>query len=59
MLTGTPLENRLEELMSIVEFVVQRDAQTGEPYLRILMPAPDVLDRALGSIAALLDQFRR
>jgi hypothetical protein len=39
--------------------LVQRDARTGEPYLRIPMPAPDVLDRALGSIAALLDQFRR
>jgi superfamily II DNA or RNA helicase len=39
--------------------LVHRDAQTGERYLRVPMPAPDVLDRALGSIAALLDQFRR
>ena len=39
--------------------LVHRDAQTGGRYLRIPMPAPDVLDRALGSIAALLDQFRR
>jgi superfamily II DNA or RNA helicase len=38
---------------------VQRDPQTGQQYLRLPMPSPDVLDRALDTIATVLDQFRR
>jgi superfamily II DNA or RNA helicase len=38
---------------------VQRDPQTGEQYLRLPMPSPDVLDRALSTIATVLDRFRQ
>ena len=38
---------------------VQRDPQTGQDYLKIPMPSPEVLDRALQSIGTLLDRFRR
>jgi hypothetical protein len=38
---------------------VHRDPQTGEDYLRIRAPSPEVLDRALQTIATLLDRFRR
>jgi superfamily II DNA or RNA helicase len=39
--------------------VVERDAQTGRAFLRIPMPDPDVLDRALHAIGLLLDRGRR
>lgn len=38
---------------------VQRDPQTGEDYVRIPVPSPDVLDGALRTIGTLLDRFRR
>jgi len=38
---------------------VQRDPQTGQNYLKIPVPGPEVLDRALQTIGNLLDQFRR
>lgn len=38
--------------------VVHRDPQTGEDYLRIPVPSPEVLDQALQTIGALLDRFR-
>ncbi len=38
---------------------VQRDPQTGQTYLKIPVPSPEVLDRALQTIGNLLDQFRR
>ena len=38
---------------------VARDDRTGENYLRIPMPTPEVLDRALGAIGALLERFKR
>jgi superfamily II DNA/RNA helicase len=38
---------------------VQRDPQTGQNYLKIPVPSPEVLDRALQTIGNLLDQFRR
>jgi superfamily II DNA or RNA helicase len=38
---------------------VERDPQTGRDYLKIPMPSPDVLDRALQTIGTLLDRFRR
>ena len=38
---------------------VARDQSTGESYLRIPMPAPETLDRALGAIGALLERFKR
>ena len=37
---------------------VHRDPQTGEDYLRIPVPSPDVLDHVLQTIGALLDRFR-
>ncbi len=37
---------------------VQRDPQTGEDYLRIPVPSPEVLDRVLQTIGALVDRFR-
>ena len=38
---------------------VHRDPQTGEDYLRLPVPGPDVLERALQTIGTLLDRFRR
>ncbi len=38
---------------------VERDPRTGRDYLKIPMPGPDVLNRALQAIATLLDQSRR
>ncbi len=38
---------------------VQRDPQTGQNYLRLPVPSPEVLDRALQTIGSLLDRFRR
>jgi superfamily II DNA or RNA helicase len=37
---------------------VHRDPQTGEDYLRIPAPSPEVLDRVLQTIGALVDRFR-
>jgi len=39
--------------------LVHRDPQTGETFLRLPMPSPEVLDRALGAISTVLAQFRR
>jgi superfamily II DNA or RNA helicase len=36
---------------------VERDPQTGRDYLKIPMPGPDVLDRALQAIGSLLNRF--
>jgi superfamily II DNA or RNA helicase len=37
---------------------VHRDPQTGEDYLRIALPSPEVLDHVLHRIGALVDRFR-
>ncbi len=37
---------------------VHRDAKTGESYMKIPMPSPEVLDRALSAIGQLLEQYR-
>lgn len=37
---------------------VHRDPQTGEDYLRIPVPSPEVLDDVLQTIGALVDRFR-
>ena len=39
--------------------VVHRDTQTGQDYLKIPVPSPEVLDRALDTIGSLLNRFRR
>ncbi|MEY2616700.1 MAG: hypothetical protein QOH78_2473, partial [Verrucomicrobiota bacterium] len=38
---------------------VRRDERTGESYLRFPIPSQEVLDRALGAVAALLEGFRK
>jgi hypothetical protein len=38
---------------------IRRDASTGESYLRIPMPATEVLDQALRTLSTLLDSLRR
>ncbi len=38
---------------------VHRDPETGQTYLRLPVPSPEVLDRALAGIGQLLDAFRR
>jgi len=38
---------------------VHRDPQTGEDYLRIPMPSPQVVDQVLRTIGTLVDRFRR
>lgn len=39
--------------------LVSRDPQTGESYLKLPLPAPEVLDRALEAFSTLLESFRR
>jgi len=40
-------------------FETVRDKRTGESYLKIRMPAPDVVDRVVQSLQALLENFQR
>ena len=49
----TPGDGRTEGLR-----FVHRDPQTGEDYLRIPVPSPEVLDHVLQTIGALVDRFR-
>lgn len=42
-----------------IDSFVDRDERTGENFLRIPMPKPEMLDKALGAIGALLERFRR
>jgi superfamily II DNA or RNA helicase len=39
--------------------MVGRDEQTGEAYLKVPLPAPEVLDQALEAVSALLQNLRR
>jgi superfamily II DNA or RNA helicase len=39
--------------------LVHRDPETGQDYMKIPVPGPEMVDQALGAIAALLDRFRR
>lgn len=50
----TPPEQRPQGLS-----FVQRDPSTGQDYLRIPVPGPEVLDRALQAIGSLLNRFDR
>jgi hypothetical protein len=38
---------------------IRRDASTGESYLRLPMPTPEVLDQAMRTLSTLLDSLRR
>ncbi len=42
-----------------VQSFVRRDERTGESYLRFPIPSHEVLDRALGAVAALLERYRK
>ncbi|MBL8797963.1 MAG: DEAD/DEAH box helicase [Planctomycetia bacterium] len=39
--------------------LIQRDERTGEPYLKLPVPSPEVLEQALKGIAALLEGFKK
>jgi hypothetical protein len=39
--------------------LVRRDEQTGEPYVRLPVPPPEVLDQALQALGSLLRGLRR
>jgi hypothetical protein len=39
--------------------LVHRDDRTGENYFKIPVPPPEVLDRVLGAVGALLERFRK
>jgi hypothetical protein len=39
--------------------LVTRDERTGETYLKVPVPAPEVLDQALQAVGALLQSLRR
>ncbi len=43
----------------LVQSLVKRDEQTGETYLKLPVPAPDLLDRALRAVGSLLESLRR
>jgi hypothetical protein len=42
-----------------VQSFVQRDERTGETYLKLPVPAPEVLDQVLRSVGALLESLRK
>jgi hypothetical protein len=42
-----------------VRSLVQRDEKTGETYLKLPVPPPEVLDQAARAFGALLESFRR
>jgi superfamily II DNA or RNA helicase len=44
---------------SLVESLVKRDEKTGETYLKLPVPAPEVLDQALRAVGTLLESLRR
>ena len=54
-----PAQRPSNQIATIGAAIVGRDERTGENYLRLPMPKPEVLDRALGAIAALLERFKR
>ena len=39
--------------------LVQRDEKTGENYLRLPMPSPEVLNQALQAVGSMLEKFRK
>lgn len=39
--------------------LVHRDEKTGETYLKLPMPKPEVVDQVLGAVSALLERFRK
>ncbi len=39
--------------------IMHRDEQTGEPYIRLPVPPPDVLNQALGALQALLQSMQK
>jgi superfamily II DNA or RNA helicase len=39
--------------------LIQRDERTGEPYLKLPVPSPELLEQALKGIAALLQGFKK
>ncbi|HMC65159.1 MAG TPA: DEAD/DEAH box helicase, partial [Gemmataceae bacterium] len=39
--------------------LVRRDEQTGEPYLRLPVPSPEILEQALNAFSTLLQSLRR
>jgi hypothetical protein len=39
--------------------LVQRDEQTGETYLKLPVPPPEVVNKALEAFGALLQSFRK
>jgi hypothetical protein len=42
-----------------IQSLVKRDEQTGETYLKLPVPAPEVLDQALRAVGALLQSLRK
>jgi SNF2 family DNA or RNA helicase len=42
-----------------LQSIVQRDARTGEPYLRLPVPSADVLNQAMQAFGALLQSFQK
>jgi superfamily II DNA or RNA helicase len=44
---------------AVVQSLVKRDERTGETYLKLPVPAPEVLDQALRAVGTLLESLRR
>jgi superfamily II DNA/RNA helicase len=44
---------------SVVQSLVQRDERTGESYLKLPVPSPEVLDQALQAVGTLLESLRK
>jgi hypothetical protein len=43
----------------LIQSLVQRDEQTGETYLKLPVPSPEVLDQALKAVGTLLESLRK
>ncbi len=48
-----------ESAGGLVQSLVRRDEQTGEQYLKLPVPPPDVLEQALRAVGGLLESLRR
>jgi len=44
---------------SVVQSLVRRDERTGETYVKLPVPSPEVVDQALRAVSALLEGLRR
>jgi hypothetical protein len=58
---GKPKESgsNASAISGLAASFVQHDPATGQPFLKLPVPSPEVLDRTLQAVGSLLELFRR